>query len=227
MPPPSVWGPATWKFMHIFLERMKEDKVSPAIASDVFTLLVKIWMYLPCPDCSFHAMSMRDQLRNFPPPKTRSQLITMLHNFHNVVNRRLRKPFVPFKDLQTLYGGEKLIPAFNHFAQNYYTKGNIRMAIENSQRQMLIREIASWIKKHGEIFFAPPLPPPSTQQELTDDDNDNDVNNDNDGKDVDVNNDNDSKDVISVNDRRGLEQTIDVNNYNQRRPPKLPMAFNS
>ena len=54
MSPPSVWGPPIWSFFHILAENIHEEDYNRLIPQ-LFTLIRRTCVYLPCPECSEHA----------------------------------------------------------------------------------------------------------------------------------------------------------------------------
>ena len=54
MSPPDVWGPPIWRFFHILAENIHEEQYHSLIPQ-LFTLIRRTCVYLPCPECSEHA----------------------------------------------------------------------------------------------------------------------------------------------------------------------------
>jgi hypothetical protein len=86
MPPPEVWGPPVWTFLHTLAEHVNED-VFPKIKFSLFSYIRKICSLLPCPDCSQHALRFLAKV-DINKMKNKSDLINMLYIFHNTVNTK-------------------------------------------------------------------------------------------------------------------------------------------
>jgi hypothetical protein len=93
----SVWGPATWCFLH-----------ASAASTDHPEAFIKILRTLPetlpCPECRKHVL---DFLERHPPEQMVVDAQTAsryVFDFHNVVNVRLGKPLADARTVQARYG---------------------------------------------------------------------------------------------------------------------------
>lgn len=157
MPAIDLWGPHTWLFLHSLVEQVNEnDYVS--IKDSLFNIIKRICNFLPCPDCSIHAM-------NFLSRVTRNQingkqdLINIIYLLHNSVNSRTRKPLYNHSDLSK-YKNINVFKAYYNFSLVYNTKGNMRMASDNFQRQYVLKDVADFLNNNKKCFIKPVNPDP-------------------------------------------------------------------
>lgn len=106
--PPNVnkntWGPLGWRWLHMTAISYPMD---PSLA-DAKLAFNRIWdfvAHLPCLDCRRHAIRyVSDHTPNLSDTNT---LQIWAWTFHNVVNRRLKKPLMPFAAYTHMYRLEK------------------------------------------------------------------------------------------------------------------------
>tara|TARA_A100000164_G_C21691671_1_gene669239 strand:- start:284 stop:817 length:534 start_codon:yes stop_codon:yes gene_type:complete len=105
----SVWGPNAWKFLHIssFSFSDNPSHKEKKAATDFFNSISSM---LPCDICSEHC---EKYLKDHPPDvRNKTALSTWLVNFHNIINKRLGKPQISYKQAKKLYdNGNKTCPA--------------------------------------------------------------------------------------------------------------------
>lgn len=150
MTQPSIWGPPIWKLFHVLLEKIKEESF-PLIFLSLFHHIKRICSYLPCPECSLHATHFlstvkKEQISN------KNDFKKMLHQFHNKVNSRKKKPLFHPAHL-IIYKNFSLISSYNHFISVYNTKGNLNMLTESFQRQLVLKDFKKWIINNIKHFL--------------------------------------------------------------------------
>ena len=147
---PEEWGPPIWTLFHTLAEKIKEESF-PIIGRALFAHIYKISSFLPCPECSQHAKAFLGKIH---PNKlqTKTDLKNILYVFHNVVNRRKKKPMCPVDRLNGLYEKRHLHQVVNHFLSVYNTKGNMNLIMESFHRQFVVKSFKTWIVKHIEHF---------------------------------------------------------------------------
>ena len=97
--PITEWGPRAWYWAHIFA-----INYSGADADGQLNRLMAFIRSLPCNNCSTHGLQY---LRENPPDMSSSASLQLwMWNFHNDVNRRLKKPYVSFDEYQQKYADE-------------------------------------------------------------------------------------------------------------------------
>jgi hypothetical protein len=80
----SVWGPPTWRFLHMAVEQTGEaewEREGPVIVR----MLMGLCFHLPCDICAEHA---RAYVRGSPVPVGRAAVREWLWRFHNAVRAR-------------------------------------------------------------------------------------------------------------------------------------------
>jgi hypothetical protein len=165
MSPPEVWGPAIWTLFHTLIEKMNPNTYSYVIGS-MFTIIVKICKFLPCPECSTDASNFLAtiKLSNY---KTKNEFKNMFYLFHNFVNAKKRKPLYNYADLRK-YGNLNLIFVINNFIRKYNTKGNMKFLTESFQRKFVVKDLLLWFKSVSREFIQPDMiysPQPIIQQQ--------------------------------------------------------------
>lgn len=154
MSPPEVWGPAVWTLFHTLIEKMNPDTY-PRVIGSMFTMIVRICKFLPCPECSTDASNFLAKIR-LSDYKTKDEFKNMLYLFHNWVNAKKRKPLYNYADLRK-YGNLNLIFVINDFIRKYNTKGNMKLLTESFQRGFVVKDLLSWFKSVSRAFIQPAM----------------------------------------------------------------------
>lgn len=149
MAPPEVWGPPTWIFLHVLVEKMNESRFN-ILMPKVFHIIKRICAFLPCPECSKHATAFLNKIK-IDDINTKEKFIGMLYLFHNSVNFRKKKNLFNFKNV-VIYKKIQIIPAFNNFSRVYNTKGNMNLLNDSFQRDLILSDLRKWLK-HNIIYF--------------------------------------------------------------------------
>lgn len=178
MSPPETWGPPIWTFFHTLAEKVNE-KAFPNIKIAMFFFIKRICNFLPCPECSQHARVFLGRV-NINIIKNKSQFKEMLWFFHNSVNKRKRKNFFNFENVNK-YKNCNLGVAFNNFIDVYHTKGNMNLIAESFQRSLVMKDLQQWLVSNYKCFIPikmQPKPIVYTQNNIIiDDTNNNNVEN--------------------------------------------------
>ena len=150
MSPPDVWGPPIWRFFHILAENIHEEQYHSLIPQ-LFTLIRRTCVYLPCPECSEHATKI---LAKIGPSdiSNKTEFKNMLYIFHNMVNKKKGKPLFDYSKIN-IYKNINIFYAFNQFSSVYSSKGNMKTLTESFQRQFIIRDFKYWVKTHAASFY--------------------------------------------------------------------------
>ena len=97
------WGPIGWNWIHLM---SIEYKINPII-EDAKLTYKRIWNFIkniPCVECRTHAT--RYMILNPPNLHSNISLQIWSFNFHNSVNKRIKKQIMSFKDYQKKYENE-------------------------------------------------------------------------------------------------------------------------
>ena len=146
----SRWGPPTWNFFHTLAEKINEEKF-PIIFPQVVLILRQICKNLPCPDCANHATQFLEKV-NFANIKTKSDFKNIMYIFHNMVNRRKRRPSYDIKNLE-VYSKNNIISAYNNFIAVYHTNGNLKLLADSFQRKIIVNELKKWMTMNVRYFI--------------------------------------------------------------------------
>ena len=146
----SRWGPPTWNFFHTLAEKINEEKF-PIIFPQVVLILRQICKNLPCPDCANHATHFLEKV-NFANIKTKSDFKNIMYIFHNMVNRRKRRPSYDIKNLE-VYSKNNIISAYNNFIAVYHTNGNLKLLADSFQRKIIVNELKKWMTMNVRYFI--------------------------------------------------------------------------
>jgi len=149
MPPPEVWGPPIWKFLHALAENVNEDEF-PKIKLMLFSYIKRICNFLPCPECSAHAYQFLARV-NINAIKSKHEFKNMLYVFHNAVNKRKRKVLFNYTHMNK-YRNINIGSAFNNFISVYHTKGNMNLIAESFQRSLLVKDLKNWLISNYRYF---------------------------------------------------------------------------
>ena len=168
MSPPGVWGPPIWRFFNILAENIHEEDYNRLIPQ-LFSLIRRTCVYLPCPACSDHATKF---LAKISPAdiSNKTEFKNMLYLFHNMVNKKKGKSLFDYSNLN-IYRNINIFYTFNQFSSVYNIKGNMKTLTESFQRQFIIRDFKQWVKTHAGSFY------PRSEIFLLNNNNNNDNNN--------------------------------------------------
>ena len=149
MPGISVWGPPTWTMLHILAEKIKESDY-PRLSAQLFGMVKRICAVLPCPECSKHSMTF---LNTIKPSNisTKIDFINMLYLFHNMVNVKKKKPLFHYGNMAK-YKQISIQTAYRNFISVFNTRGNMKMLAEAFQRQLVIRDLRTWLNTNRHSF---------------------------------------------------------------------------
>lgn len=149
MSPPEIWGPPVWTFFHTLAENINEDGFLN-IKISLFSFIKRICTYLPCPDCSQHAIHFLAKV-NINKIITKNDFKSMLYVFHNTVNKRKKKQMFNYNNLEK-YKRYNVGSTFNHFVSVYHTKGNMNLIAESFQRNLLVKDLKNWLINNHKYF---------------------------------------------------------------------------
>lgn len=146
----EVWGPATWTFIHTIAEKIKDEHFQ-IIGPQLFQMIRRICLYLPCPECSQHATYFLNRV-NMNRIHSKAEFKNMLCFFHNQVNKKKQKNIYPQIEL-SIYADYSLIRVFNQFITTYNTRGNMKLLAETFQRNLVVSELKKWLVQNIKYFY--------------------------------------------------------------------------
>ena len=149
MSPPEIWGPPVWTFFHTLAEYIDEDHFIN-LKFSLFNIIRRICTFLPCPDCSQHAVHFLAKI-NINKIKTKTEFKNMLYVFHNTVNKRKNKQLFNHSQLDK-YKQYNIGTSFNQFVRVYHTKGNMNQLAESFQRKILLVDLKNWLINNNKYF---------------------------------------------------------------------------
>jgi hypothetical protein len=92
----SLWGPKYWEFFHT-VSAMYPEKPTKLDKKMALLFLKSIGDIIPCPKCANH---YKQNLKKFPIKNnldSRDKFIKWFVNFHNKVNKMLKKKIIPLE----------------------------------------------------------------------------------------------------------------------------------
>jgi len=146
------WAPPTWAFFHTFAAKVNKQFFE-ANRDQCLSIIKMACNCLPCPECTRHAIHFFTRV-NRNTVKTKEDLILMLFDFHNSVNRRLGKAQFT-KESLVMYNNYRIDIALVNFINGYSSKyGSIMSGIISTlgKRQSTARAIRSWMKNNWNNF---------------------------------------------------------------------------
>lgn len=147
----QLWGNACWYLFHTLAYKLKEEhqKLIPEILSKI----IYISKNLPCPECSEHAVYTLSKLRH-NLVTSREDLIKVLLQFHNSVNKRTDKPDFTREEYDTKYDSADFDAIVIHFIKvmNLRFPTNEKGIANELQRRIMVKNITNFISAHRESF---------------------------------------------------------------------------
>ena len=98
----SIWGPSAWTFLHAVSFSYPEDP-SPEHKEAALNLFSSLQLLLPCGDCCSHYCSTFQRKDLLEHLESRETFSRWLVNFHNLVNKRLKKPEYSYDVAKAFY----------------------------------------------------------------------------------------------------------------------------
>lgn len=102
---PKVFGPGTWCVIHVLAIISEED----GDKQNYIKVIYRILHSLPCAVCRRHAVTYLDK-----NPIEENKEFEWSVNFHNSVNKRLKKPVVSLADARAMYDNLEILMTHKH-----------------------------------------------------------------------------------------------------------------
>ena len=146
----NVWGPPTWILFHTLIAKLTDDGFN-TIGLQLFNYIKRICNNLPCPDCAQHATQFLSRV-NMATIKTKDDLRNTMYIFHNMVNKRKKKPMYHVNDLEK-YKSNNSVEKYNNFIMHFKTKGNMKLLADSFQRKLLVNDFKKWLMTNIRFFI--------------------------------------------------------------------------
>lgn len=142
------WGNAYWDLFHTLTYKLSSNhKVKELL--DIYIDLCNI---LPCPNCKEHASSYLKSI-NTSNITTREQLSKMFFDFHNNVNRKLRKKIFTQEKFDIMYSNKNLVDVLNTFISIFMKyKRNGGLSINTLFKDRFINNFINFVKSNRALF---------------------------------------------------------------------------
>ena len=139
------WGNATWFLFHGLAMKVKDEYPKEYI--NILYYFTKICNVLPCPDCKMHATESNNKA-NLNLINSNNQLKDYLWQFHNRVNKRLRKNYFTYEQHNNLYNTVQVRMLLPPFFSAMSAKVPNAMMMDSFYRQRTLIEFNNYIKSN-------------------------------------------------------------------------------
>lgn len=99
---PDIWGPSFWTTLH-YISSSYDTNPNLSIRSTMKKFIQSLPVFLPCKECQDHAFEFINSSNLDKVVENRKELFTYFFNFHNTVNKRLKKPLMKISDALAKY----------------------------------------------------------------------------------------------------------------------------
>tara|TARA_Y100000389_G_scaffold172755_1_gene181386 strand:- start:1515 stop:1973 length:459 start_codon:yes stop_codon:yes gene_type:complete len=125
----KTWGNNIWFLFHGLIHKLDESKYS-IWKDDFIYIFTTICNNLPCPECSNDANNIIKKT-NFKNINSKEDLKKFIFNFHNYVNKKLKKPEFKFDKLN-IYDKINIFAVINNFILIFKLNSNIPQLMSQS-----------------------------------------------------------------------------------------------
>ena len=147
----EVWGPYIWTVLHCLSLRIKDEYFEKEHKT-IIGFISEICDNLPCPNCASHAIFTLRRM-NFTKIRTKDELINVLFNLHNEVNRRLKKEKFEKSSLEETYKKYNLQSLLiGYFKMNQEIRYAEKMMIYSSRRRLFLNRFLNYCKNNMDKF---------------------------------------------------------------------------
>ena len=134
------WGNISWILMHSLAQKVTENKFLNC-KQILIRIIFDICNNLPCPDCREHAIKLL-KTSNINKISNKKELISFLCEFHNIVNKKLKKPTKNIEEVEKQYSTAKLnmivITFFKVYNSIVY---NEKMLADSFKRKFFLKKL--------------------------------------------------------------------------------------
>ncbi len=134
------WGNISWILMHSLAQKVTENKFLNC-KQILIRIIFDICNNLPCPDCREHAIKLL-KTSNIHKISNKKQLISFLCEFHNIVNKKLKKPTKKIEEVEKQYSTAKLNMIVSIFFKIYNSViYNEKMLADSFRRKIFLKKL--------------------------------------------------------------------------------------
>ena len=144
------WGNATWYLFHTLSFKMK-DEYFAELKNDFLNICTKICATLPCPDCSEHAGKIMYNVKR-DNIKTKKDLQLFFFDFHNTVNRRVKKPIFEENNMFMYHKAITKNIIYNYITIMSRKYHNTKLLSNSFHRDMSMNDFKKWIAHNSNKF---------------------------------------------------------------------------
>lgn len=145
------WGEPVWFFLHTLSYKIKNESFM-LLRAELLKHVYTICTNLPCPDCSNHSKNYLGSI-NFNNIRTKMDLINMLFEFHNSVNRRKGIAEFPREQFDSKYSTANTEAIMVYFINAFMDKhASPRMISDDMYRARIAHSIKLWFISNKSHF---------------------------------------------------------------------------
>jgi hypothetical protein len=146
------WGNATWYLFHTLAYKMK-DQHFDELKTEFLNLCTRICGNLPCPDCSEHAYAIMANVKR-DNIKTKKDLQMFFFDFHNSVNKRVKKPVFTESSMFMYRNAITKNIVFNYISTMSKKYHNIKLITNSFHRDATMNDFKKWISHNSNKFYS-------------------------------------------------------------------------
>ena len=140
------WGNISWILMHSLAQKVIENKFVNC-KQILIKIIFDICNNLPCPDCREHANKLLKS-SNINKVSNKKELISFLCEFHNNVNKKLKKPTKNIEEVEKQYSMAKLNMIIITFFRVYNSvMYNEKMLADSFRRKIFLKKLLEELVK--------------------------------------------------------------------------------
>ena len=140
------WGNISWILMHSLAQKVIENKFVNC-KQILIKIIFDICNNLPCPDCREHANKLLKS-SNIIKVSNKKELISFLCEFHNNVNKKLKKPTKNIEEVEKQYSMAKLNMIIITFFRVYNSvMYNEKMLADSFRRKIFLKKLLEELVK--------------------------------------------------------------------------------
>ena len=151
----AEWGNATWYLLHTLPYKLKDEYANNrTVILELFDMFYQIAVNLPCPMCSQHAQETFRKL-NRHNLVDKASLIRAMWEYHNIVNKQLKKPTMTMEEMEAKYKTAVTRRVVEHFTYVFSKKTSTERAMLYSfGRRRVIDAFLKYMKSNSGKFDA-------------------------------------------------------------------------